>query len=113
PNLARMFASQDEYQRSLGTFLFTWALTFEGFNSEPYTLFPAFKIVDPTGGAVFAFYTRLSRSADAIAGFANILNESAADFRARWPVRIKRLNEAKLGGDRDFFSHWRPLPDSI
>jgi len=113
PGVMRMFATESEYARGLAGFLFLWSLLSEADPGQQYPLYPAFKMVDPSGQGVFALYSRLSRSSDAQVSLANMFGETLSEFKEKWPARIKRLNEARLGRERDFFSDWKDLPESL
>ncbi len=109
-----MFATRQDYLDGLSRVLFLTAVIFDARHpDDEWHLFPGFKLIDGSSRSIRAFVSKISASADDLATPAKMANEDADTFRANWPARIKRLNEAKLGGRMDLFLDWESVPDSI
>jgi len=112
--LQKMFASQQNHLNGLSRFLFSAALIHDARHpDETWPLYPGFKLMRGSSAAITAFAKKLSANPSLIEALAKAAAEDAVTFRARWPERAHRLNEAKLGGRMDIFLDWTRIPQEI
>jgi hypothetical protein len=114
--LQRMFASQEDYLAGLSRFLFTAALIHDARHRDepwPLPLYPGFKLIPRSSAALTALVKKLSMDPKLVEPIANMANEDVATFKAKWPERVRRLNDAKLGGRYDLFLDWDRVPEQI
>jgi hypothetical protein len=110
--LQKMFASQQDYLNGLSRFLFSAALIHDA-RGETLPLYPGFKLIRGSSAAITAFAKKLSADPSLIEALAKAASEDTAAFRARWPERVRRLNDAKLGGRYDLYLDWDRVPGQI
>lgn len=112
--LQEMFASRQDYLNGLSRFLFTAALLHDARHPhETWPVYPGFKLIRGSSAALRAFVTRLSMDPSLVEALAKAANEDVATFKAKWPERVRRLNDAKLGGRYDLFLDWVRVPEQI
>lgn len=112
--LQKMFASQQDYLNGLSRFLFTAALLHDARHpDETWPLYPGFKLIPGSSAALTAFARKLSIDAGLVEPLAKAANEDVATFKAKWPERVRRLNDAKLGGRYDLFLDWVRVPGEL
>ena len=112
--VANMFATQQDYLDGLSRFLFTAALLYDARHPDEYMpLYPGFKLIHGGCGAVRAFVSRVRADPKLVAALAQMAGEDVPTFRANWPERRRRLNEAPLGGRHDLFSDWEHIQQDI
>jgi hypothetical protein len=110
--LQKMFASQQDYLNGLSRFLFSAALIHDA-RDETLPLYPGFKLIRGSSATITAFVKKLSADSGLIEALARAAGEDTTTFRARWPERVRRLNDAKLGGRYDLFLDWGRVPEQI
>lgn len=112
--LQRMFASRQDHLGGLSRFLFTAALIYDARHPDEYMpLYPGFKLIRGSSGAVRAFVSRVRADPKLVGALAQMAGEDVPTFRANWPERRRRLNEAPLGGRHDLFSDWEHIQEDI
>jgi len=115
PYLCQMFASRQDYLKGLSIFLFVAALTYDARQGgQGWPLYPGFKLIEGSSQTLRAFVDKLSSNASLVTSLAGMANEDRETFKAKWPERIRRLNEAELGS-RHWSSHfnWRGIPEQL
>jgi hypothetical protein len=112
--LQRMFASQQDHLDGLSRFLFTAALIYDATHpDDALPLYPGFKLLPGAWATLTAFAGRLSADPTLIEALAKAVGEDAATFRSRWPQRVRRLNDAPLGGRYDILLDWQRIPEEL
>jgi len=112
--LQKMFASQQDYLNGLSRFLFSAALIHDARHAdETLPLYPGFKLIRGSSAPITAFAKKLSADLSLTEALAKAAGEDTTTFRARWPERVRRLNDAKLGGRYDLFLDWVRVPEQI
>ncbi|MDP2950223.1 MAG: hypothetical protein Q8P22_11875 [Chloroflexota bacterium] len=110
--VAKMFASRQDYLNGLSRLLFLAALLREARHpDDSWPLYPGFKLVDGSSRSLHAFVGRISTSPQLMDSLAKMANEDVATFRSNWPKRARRLNQAELG-DR-YFTLFHDFPEEI
>ena len=97
-DVAKMFASQQDYLSGLSQFLFLAALLHEARHpDESWPLYPGFKLVQGSSRSIHTLVGRISMRPQLMDSLARMPNEDAETFRSNWPKRARRLNDAGLG----------------
>jgi hypothetical protein len=113
-DVTRMFASQQDYLDGLSLFLFLAALLYEARHAAQWPpLYPGFKLVQGSWSALRAFVSKLSTDLRLAEAIANMASEDVGTFKARWPERANRLNEASVGGAVHPLFSWGRIPGQI
>ena len=113
-DVARMFASQQDYLDGLSLFLFLAALLYETRQAEEWPpLYPGFKLIHGSLRTLAAFVSKLSTDPKLLEAIANMANEDVPTFKATWPERANRLNDASLGGAAHPLFSWGRIPGQI
>jgi hypothetical protein len=112
--LQRMFASQQDHLSGLSRFLFTAALIYDARHpEEAWPLYPGFKLIPGSSGALRAFASKLRTDPKLVEPIARMANEDVTTFKAKWSERVKRLNDAPVGGRLELFLGWDRIPEQI
>jgi hypothetical protein len=112
--LQRMFPLRQDHLGGLSRFLFTAALIYDARHPEEYMpLYPGFKLIRESSDAVRAFVSRVRADPKLVGALAQMAGEDVPTFRANWPERRRRLNEAPLGGRHDLFLDWDRIQEDI
>ncbi len=113
--IMKFFSNDRDYLGALAVFFFMVDfMFFPRHAADNYRVFPAFRLIPGGPDAVRAFLDRMKSNGDLFAEVARLAGEDVPSFKQKWPERIKHINEAKLGGDRDLFDRGRDkLPETL
>jgi hypothetical protein len=97
-NLAQVFGDRQEFRESLISFLVMVAF----WDISERHLYPGYRLIEGADRALQRLAALALKNDVAAKGLAGLFDEDLATFRAKWPERAARANEAQLGDDGYF-----------